>query len=70
MSKDFKQQMVERFLGWKLPDDFQPDAGISFNPVFNETSPFGPSRHEPTGTNLLNYSQALAMVEHMLGESK
>ena len=29
------KQMVTRFLGWKLPDDFHPDDGISFEPFFN-----------------------------------
>jgi hypothetical protein len=60
------EAMVDRFLGWKLPQDFAPDAGISFNPVYNEKSPWGPMRHEPVGTNLFNAEQARAMVEYML----
>lgn len=59
--------MVNRFLGWRLPDDFAPDAGISFTRVYNEASPFGPSSHEPIGTNLFNAVQARAMLEHALG---
>jgi len=53
-------EMVCRFLGWKLPSDFQPDAGISFT---------RPSRDMlwPVGTNLLNYEQAEAMLLHVLG---
>lgn len=58
--------MVNRFLGWKLPVDFDPDAGISFKAVYNENSPCGPSRHEPVGTNLLSAEQARAMLEHVL----
>ena len=24
-------RLVNKFLGWKLPNDFQPDCGISFD---------------------------------------
>lgn len=60
--------MVDRFLGWKLPSDFAPDAGISFKPTFNEHTAH-PMRHEPTGTNLFNAQQAEAMIRHLLGLS-
>ena len=53
--------MANRFLAWKLPENFSPDAGVSFDPVFNKGTPYE-ARHEPTGTNLLDYNQALAMV--------
>lgn len=56
--------MAERFLGWKLPDDFSPDSGISFKRVFNEHLPT-PMKNEPSGTNLFDYNQALAMVRYM-----
>jgi hypothetical protein len=59
------RRMVERFLRWKLPTDFNPDAGISFKAEFNTHTPY-PMRHEPTGTNLFGYDQAEAMVRHML----
>lgn len=64
------KHMVDRFLSWKLPANFRPDAGISFEPEFNvewnakRGAP--PDRHEPTGTNLFTYSQTEAMVRHML----
>lgn len=66
------RRMAERFLGWRLPDDFQPDAGISFKAEFND-SPEAmkllglkePMRHEPVGTNLFSYTQAEAMVRYM-----
>lgn len=57
--------MAERFLAWRLPDDFHPDCGITFVPDFNVGTSH-PMRHQPTGTNLLNYTQAVAMVRHML----
>lgn len=59
------KHMVERFLCWKLPEHFNPDAGISFDPVFNKGTRFE-MRHEPTGTNLFDYEQAKAMVSHMI----
>lgn len=65
MTPEQKQILVDRFLQWKLPADFMPDAGISFKPVYNETSPFGPMRHEPVGTNLFTAAQAMQMVEFM-----
>lgn len=65
------KQMAERFLMWKLPANFNPDAGISFTPEYNveymarKGKP--PMRHEPMGTNLWGYTDAVAMVRHMLG---
>ena len=64
MSASNIKHMVERFLSWRLPADFAPDGGISFEPTyrFNATE----IRREPIGTNLLTYTQAEAMVRHML----
>ena len=56
--------MVERFLTWKLPDDFYPDGGITFKPL-----PIPPHTW-PTGTNLLHAGQAEQMIRHILGEDK
>lgn len=53
-------EMVARFLGWRLPDDFDPDCGISFKKLNHPTS-------WPVGTNLLNAAQARAMLEYVLG---
>lgn len=50
--------MVDRFLGWKLPQDFYPDSGISFKP------PSNPERW-PIGTNLLNAQQADQMIGYI-----
>ena len=62
---DLVREMVSRFLGWKLPKDFAPDAGISFTP----TQPDGYDEPGwwPIGTNLLHAGQAEEMVRHMLG---
>lgn len=65
MSEALIKQMTERFLGWKLPENFNPDGGISFRKVGNEGTPYE-YRYEPSGTNLLDYTQAEAMVRHMV----
>jgi hypothetical protein len=51
------KHMVNRFLGWTLPNDFSPDAGISFKKI---------GAHQPTGTNVFDAIQADAMVRHMI----
>jgi len=53
------ENIVNRFLSWELPEDFYPDAGISFD---------RDSGHEPTGTNLFDYGQAEEMVRYILAD--
>ena len=53
------KHMVDRFLGWKLPSDFSPDAGITFKPLPGPQIP-------PSGTNLFDASQVDAMVRYMV----
>jgi len=56
--------LVDRFLGWKLPEDFYPDCYITFDRK-------GASGHPlswPIGTNLLTAEQAKEMFLHCLGE--
>ena len=71
---DLVKQMTNRFLGWRLPEDFRPDAGISFEPEFNKewnaSQGKPPQRHTPTGTNLFNATQAEAMVRYILDGAK
>lgn len=59
------KHMVNRFLGWRLPEDFYPDGGVSFKRTYNDHMPT-PGKYEPIGTNLLTATQAEAMVRHML----
>jgi hypothetical protein len=55
-------ECVNRFLGWKLPKDFDPDGGINFNKL-----PHLHDSHEwPVGTNLFTAIQAKAMFEYVL----
>lgn len=65
MTDEQIKYMVNRFLGWRLPANFSPDAGISFNAEFNEHTAH-PMKHEPSGTNLLDATQAEAMVRYMI----
>ncbi len=66
LSSNQIKHMVERFLQWRLPENFNPDAGISFKPLYNEQAPWGPSKHEPVGTNLFDYAQTEEMVKFIL----
>lgn len=59
------KHMVDRFLSWKLPEHFRPDAGISFEPIASKGTPYE-FRRTPSGTNLFNAQQAKAMVLHMI----
>lgn len=62
---DIIDAMVNKFLGWKLPKDFQPNQGISFQrhpPNDYEGDPWWP----PVGTNLFTADQARAMITYML----
>jgi len=65
MPEEQIKHMAEQFLRWKLPENFNPDGGISFKREFNENTPF-PMKREPSGTNLFGYHDAVAMVRHML----
>lgn len=65
MTDEQIKQMVERFLSWKLPENFNPDNGITFDPVMNRGTQYEMKR-DPSGTNLLSSTQAEAMVRHMV----
>ena len=53
--------MANRFLQWKLPKNFSPDGGVTFDPIMNAGTQYE-MRREPTGTNLLDAMQAEEMV--------
>lgn len=59
--------MVTRFLSWKLPKDFAPDCGISFDG--RKDDEWNKNKTWPVGTNLLSADQARAMIMHLLGDS-
>ncbi len=65
MTDEQIKHMAERFLAWRLPETFNPDGGVSFDPIANPGTSYE-YRRLPTGTNLLTYTQAVEMVRHMV----
>lgn len=65
MTKEQIKHMVDRFLGWQLPETFSPDNGISFKKTFNDHLPT-PMKRAPIGTNLLTANEATEMVRHLI----
>jgi len=65
VTEDDIEHMTQRFLGWKLPKNFNPDNGISFDPIGSKGTPAEYVR-EPSGTNLFDYVQAKEMIRHMV----
>jgi hypothetical protein len=61
---DIIDHMVDRFLSWKLPKDFQPDQGISFKQA--TLKDYETDRFWPIGTNLFTADQARTMISYML----
>jgi len=59
--EDVIKAAVERFLCWKLPEDFSPDGGVSFDRAYEYDSP-----HWPVGTNILTAEQAEQMFMECL----
>ena len=63
------KRIVNRFLGWKIPENFNPDCGISFKQFSDYDHPkFGRQKSEPIGTNLFSADQAKQMMEHCLAD--
>lgn len=65
MTEDQIKHMTNRFLAWKLPETFNPDGGIRFEKIAGANGPH-PFKNEPSGTNLFGYTEAEAMVRHMI----
>lgn len=61
MNDEQIEQMVNRFLSWKLPEDFNPDCGISYK------KPDSPHVF-PIGTNLLTATQAEEMIRYITAQ--
>lgn len=60
-------KMVNRFLSWKLPADFNPDGSIKF---FKPNLSHGGYAYEwPIGTNLFTAEQVKALFEYVLEDN-
>ncbi len=55
-------EMVNRFLSWRLPATFSPDGDVSFDGQLHDPQ----SHWWPVGTNLFNADEARAMLAHVL----
>ncbi|MDP3327172.1 hypothetical protein [Parvibaculum sp.] len=64
-TEDQIKHMVDRFLNWRLPENFNPDGGIIFEKVTGEGTTH-PHKSEPVGTNLFDAQQAKEMVRYMI----
>lgn len=58
MSDKMIDKMVDKFLCWKLPEDFCPDCGITFTKFHSN----GLGKYEPVGTNLFTAIQVKGML--------
>lgn len=65
MSDEQIKYMVNRFLGWKLPENFSPDGGIHFTPTYRGVGGKAMA-HEPVGTNLFDAGQAEVMIRYLV----
>ncbi len=66
MTEEQIKHMRDRFLWWKLPEDFHPDCGIEFDAdAGTKINPVN-RKYEPVGTNLFSADQAEAMVRFMV----
>lgn len=54
--------MRDRFLGWELPKDFNPDNHIQFY-----RDKIDPCHPWPSGTNLFDACQAEVMIRYIVG---
>ena len=66
MTDEQIKHLVNRFLGWKLPENFRPDGGVQFDADAPKRLDPRNLRSEPYGTNLLDATQADEMVRYML----
>lgn len=60
------KHMRDRFLGWLLPENFNPDCGIMFDAEAGMKVDARNQRYAPVGTNLFDAMQAEAMVRYMI----
>jgi hypothetical protein len=69
MSDEQIKYMVDRFLGWRLPENFNPDGGISFTRIGNEHRPAWAYKNQPTEKALQFHQQRALDLERALASS-
>jgi hypothetical protein len=57
--------MRDRLLGWRLPENFNPDGGINFDADGAKKLNHNNHRYVPSGTNLFDAQQAEEMIRYM-----
>ncbi len=57
--------MADRFCGWPIPKNWNPDGGISYEPFGNKGTPREYKR-DTSGTNLFSKQQAEEMIRYMI----
>ena len=58
------KRRVDRLLQWKLPENFNPGGGISFEKAISKDRPSWPQKNEPIGADLVDRTQAEQMVRY------
>jgi len=64
MTDEQIKYMVDRFLKWELPEQFQPDGGIHFTREYRHYTGMV-MQNKPKGTNLFDAGQAEVMIRYL-----
>ena len=57
--------MADRFCGWPIPENWQPDGGVGYERFGNKGTP-REFKRDTSGTNLFSKQQAEEMIRYML----
>lgn len=65
LTKEQISHMADRFCGWPIPENWQPDGGVSYERFGNKGTE-REFRRATSGTNLFSKQQAEEMISYML----
>ena len=65
LTKEQINHMADRFCAWPLPENFNPDGGVSYE-RFGNKGTAREFRRDTSGTNLFSHEQAKEMICYML----
>jgi hypothetical protein len=57
--------MADRFCGWPIPENWNPDGGVSYERFGNKGTP-REFKRDTSGTNLFSHEQAKEMIRYMI----